>query len=321
LLQTADEDWLKLAKELKIPVIVVFTKYDLLVMEHFRAISHISSPPDKKVEAKKRAEKALSEVTKDLKVLCVPVSTKKAFRETTLLKLTEVTRNHLRDVAGSLWALWATAQQINARQKIELSISEGFKKYWRNLGESVFFQGHPLGDCIARIHDDVLKVWNFNDPLMLLSGAEFLEGMIGLVEPLRDIQVIQDQRADGVVGLAANVVTVAGAVGSSLILPALGTVIGTLAFQFLRSKYQKGASTATYLAAYIIDLILVLYEISMTVTATADPPRRLSIALVKDALATYKYGSAKIHAQVKEVAFSPKPEERVAKVIQDALRK
>ena len=79
--------------------------------------------------------------------------------------------------------------------------------------------------------------------------------------------------------------------------------------------------TATYLAAYIIDLILVLYEISMTVTATADPPRRLSIALVKDALATYKYGSTKIHAQVKEVAFSPKPEERVAKVIQDALHK
>jgi len=38
-------------------------------------------------------------------------------------------------------------------------------EYWRDLGESVFFRGHTLGDCIARIHDDVLKVWNFNDPL------------------------------------------------------------------------------------------------------------------------------------------------------------
>jgi len=63
---------------------------------------------------------------------------------------------------------------------------------------------------------------------------------------------------------------------------------------------------------------LVLHEIS--VTLTADPPRSLSIDLVQDALATYKLGSAKIHAQVKEVAFSPKPEERVAKVILDALR-
>ena len=39
-----------------------------------------------------------------------------------LVELTEVTRKNLRNVEGSLWALWATAQQINARQKIELSI-------------------------------------------------------------------------------------------------------------------------------------------------------------------------------------------------------
>lgn len=62
-----------------IPVIVVFTKYDLLVMEHFLASGHISSRPDRQAEAKKRAEKAFKEVTKDLKVPFVAVSTKKAF--------------------------------------------------------------------------------------------------------------------------------------------------------------------------------------------------------------------------------------------------
>jgi len=64
----------------KIPVIVVFTKYDLFVMEHFLASSHISSRPDRQAEAKKRAEKAFKEVTKDLKVPFVSVSTKKAYR-------------------------------------------------------------------------------------------------------------------------------------------------------------------------------------------------------------------------------------------------
>ena len=78
------------------------------------------------------------------------------------------------------------------------------------------------------------------------------------------------------------------------------------------------ASTATYLAAYIVDLTLVLYEISMTVTA--NPPTSLSQDLVHDAFAIYKGGSATIHAQVKDVALSPKLEERVAKVIRDALR-
>ena len=42
------------------------------------------------------------------------------------MNLTKVTRNNLRDIEGSLWALWATAQQINARQKIELSIRCAF---------------------------------------------------------------------------------------------------------------------------------------------------------------------------------------------------
>jgi hypothetical protein len=60
----------------KIPVIVVFTKYDLLVMEHFRASSHIRSLPDRKVEARKRAEKAFKEVTKDLPFIFAPVSSK-----------------------------------------------------------------------------------------------------------------------------------------------------------------------------------------------------------------------------------------------------
>jgi hypothetical protein len=35
------------------------------------------------------------------------------------MELTKVTQENLRDIGGSLWA---TAQQINARQKVELSI-------------------------------------------------------------------------------------------------------------------------------------------------------------------------------------------------------
>ena len=44
-------------------------------------------------------------------------------------------------------------------------------------------------------------------------------------------------------------------------------------------------STAAYLAAYIVDLILVLYEISMVMTV--DPPKRLTADLVMDARALW----------------------------------
>ena len=97
------------------------------------------------MEAKKRAEPAFCEVTKNLNVPFTPASTLKKMQreyggqliisvtslfplklvgivEAMLVELTQVTRDNLRDVAGSLWALWATAQQINAHQKVELSI-------------------------------------------------------------------------------------------------------------------------------------------------------------------------------------------------------
>ena len=63
--------------EVKIPVIVVLTKYDLLVMEHYRGCSPKLSAAEKKVDATKRAKQAFDEVTKALKVPFVPVSTRK----------------------------------------------------------------------------------------------------------------------------------------------------------------------------------------------------------------------------------------------------
>ena len=79
------------------------------------------------------------------------------------------------------------------------------------------------------------------------------------------------------------------------------------------------ASTATYLSAYIVDLILVLHEVSMVVLVDRDLPKDLSTDLVMDALATYKLRSSDIHTQVKEGASIFKPEEKIATVIRDSL--
>ena len=52
--------------EVKIPVIVVFTKYDILFNEHYRDCRHIKSPDDRRAEAAKRAERAFIDFTKHL---------------------------------------------------------------------------------------------------------------------------------------------------------------------------------------------------------------------------------------------------------------
>jgi hypothetical protein len=76
-------------------------------------------------------------------------------------------------------------------------------------------------------------------------------------------------------------------------------------------------STATYLAAYIINLILVLYEVSMLVTV--DPPRSLTPDIVMGALATHRPRSSHIQTQVKGVAFTFKLEEKIAPIIHESL--
>jgi len=62
-------------------------------------------------------------------------------------------------------------------------------------------------------------LWNFNNPSKVLSGEEFFNGMMEMVEIL---SVIWNQLGDGI----ANVVSIEGAVGSSLFFRALGTTIG-----------------------------------------------------------------------------------------------
>ena len=50
--------------EVKIPVVLVLTKHDLLIKEHY--CRHKLSPADKKAEIIKRAKQGFSEVTKQL---------------------------------------------------------------------------------------------------------------------------------------------------------------------------------------------------------------------------------------------------------------
>jgi len=134
----------------------VFTKFDILVSEHFRAEKNTTlSRVDKRRLAESHAMTAFNACVEEfqlsigMQVPCVKVSTKKEYLRglsnrfnqsdqspfdmvttaETLLELTRVTRNSLHDVEGSLWVPWAAAQQINARQKVELSI-RCVSKWW-----------------------------------------------------------------------------------------------------------------------------------------------------------------------------------------------
>ena len=82
--------------------------------------------------------------------------------------------------------------------------------------------------------------------------------------------------------------------------------------------YFGSVLTAIFLAAYIVDLILVLYEISRVTMEKSEPPKSPSTEIVKDALEKHKSESSRIHAKL-EVALPLKLEEKIASIIRDTL--
>ncbi|KAJ3556348.1 hypothetical protein NP233_g11999 [Leucocoprinus birnbaumii] len=301
LLQRGDERLLKLATDLKIPIVAVFTKYDLLENQFFmpgKAKKGTAASPEQ--QALEAYEGSVEELQAASNCVTVRISMKDRNLRDMLIKLANVTRGLLHEVEGQLWITWVTAQQASAQQKVDLSISEGCKstyipilhlglttdnnasEYWLNLGQSVVFEGQIMIDCVRRIHDDILKVWNFYDPDKILSSLDFFKGMIALAEPPEKETGVRPSTS-GQVSALNDLTSVAGATGLSVLAPSVGAIgLSVLAANYLLDKYQRYPSTAKFLAMYIVNLVEILHKIFMTILPT-DPPRALTRNTVFDA--------------------------------------
>ncbi|KAG6916000.1 hypothetical protein DXG01_008885 [Tephrocybe rancida] len=284
LTQTADEDLLKLAKSLKLPVIVVFTKYDILVKECYLNLvknggkqtntSKILGDAekaakvslDKSIETFKQEAGKIQNISRVSKLLnprqrhttFVPVSTEEKYHGHSKMLA------HERDV-GSVGCGPANRPKPEGgvfprSTPVELIVNA---EYMRNMGKSTVFKGHILGDCLLRIHLDIVKVWNFRDPERLLSGDDFRKEMVLLIQqfmPQTQSSSTLQQRLPIVSALAGIFGTVYPPLALALGLAGLAVV----AIEFLYNTYQAAPQTALCLRAYIVDLTLVLYELFVT---------------------------------------------------------
>ncbi|TFK70237.1 hypothetical protein BDN72DRAFT_958955 [Pluteus cervinus] len=317
--QTGDEKLLALAEGLSIPLIVVFTKFDLLVSEHKRKLK--LSPDDARAKAEQTLQTRLVEDKFGINANCVRISTKASYVET-LRELTDVTRQGLRDIEGELWLPWAAAQQINARQKVEQSIREGCKKYWLNLGTSATFKGQVLLHCIWRIYEDIIKVWNFHDPRQLLYKNDFFAQTLKLVEdftPQSEAEMAAGGDSGGWLSQYTDVMTMATAIGTTFAQALGGIGIGILALKYIHRTYQALPQTARFLGVYIIDVTIILHHVFLT-TLSREPPRPLTDEILEDALMTYEMQDrANNHSRIRKTGVV-NFEQQVASLIQESLR-
>ncbi|KIK56310.1 hypothetical protein GYMLUDRAFT_248055 [Collybiopsis luxurians FD-317 M1] len=258
LFETADQNFLRLKLE-NIPVIVVFTKYDLLIRKLEKEATDDVDDEELEKLIHQRAEKIFEETcVQPLRAITltysyVKVSTKKNehYRDT-LVNLVAETKNHLDE---RMWILWALAQRASLDQKIDACIKVGRHKYWKGLATSLHFPGKSLNQCLKIIHDDIINVWNFNDPDQLLKSENF---KLLLCDMVGDLDIRDSHHARETVATVTSMIGLVTAVIPGAVMIAVPAAAGAAIAQWLFFAYQETPAILQLLMGYVADLTTVL---------------------------------------------------------------
>lgn len=285
------------------PTIVVFTKYDTLLI-HMRAKS-ISDP---EAEARRYLEenciKPIQAFTGDKTILHVAVSSKPKY-ERGHEQLTDLTYNKVSESFTSqpntlspVPFAAAGAQRMVPRVKIESSIIVGKQRYWKALAASPNFQGYTMLDCLRVIHTDIVSVWNFYDPSEYLYSVEFRDLMMNMVGNVDAPAASAHPSTHLTSGNPFSGKTIPLVTATLVTLP---FVAGLALVQWAYETYQQLQNAHKKFMAYIVDLTHIL-EILFALTANRKG-KKLTRTAIKQAFNAY-YRSTwirEVHAEITSV--------------------
>ncbi|KIK56303.1 hypothetical protein GYMLUDRAFT_248048 [Collybiopsis luxurians FD-317 M1] len=209
LIETADQKFLELDLR-NVPVIVVFTKYDLLISKLEKMATDDVDDEELEELVRHRAEVS--------------------FHETCVRPLMAITKAHS-----------------------YLKVST--KKYWRGLATSLHFPGKSLKQCLDRIHDDIIDVWNFNDPKMLLKSQDF---RILLADRVKDLDDRSIHRTGEIVTTVSSVIGGVASIIPGAVVFVIPAAAGVAIAQWLFCAYKEAPRILQLLMGYICDLTTVL---------------------------------------------------------------
>ncbi|KAF8264358.1 hypothetical protein EI94DRAFT_1738614 [Lactarius quietus] len=79
---------------------------------------------------------------------------------------------------------WSAALRVSHNIVLQASIEVGRNRYWHRLWANVYFINRSLKSCVNIIHVDLVETWNLNDRTRYLSSDEFKAKMSHLVKDL-----------------------------------------------------------------------------------------------------------------------------------------
>ncbi|KAI5991360.1 hypothetical protein EDC04DRAFT_2911527 [Pisolithus marmoratus] len=311
-----------------IPTIVVFTKYDKLLtyMEMQKAMRNIEVDPNMAANEylQEHCFNPIAKFTGGTDISYVAVSFvillalanpgleqgRKELINLTYGKVAERFKFQT-DMPSPVPVVTQMAQRTLPHLKIEGSIDVGRWRYWRTLTSSGNFKDHTITECLAVIHTDIVRVWNFNDPSQYLYSDEF-RGLMAKLAGTVDGSTPESPRL-----ARANTTDVICTSPLILIAPLiLPFEAGLNLVQWARETYQQLPNVHHKFMAYILDLVHVL-EILFTLTATNNE-KNLTRGAIRVAFNAYYDSEMRrsAHKQIKDFDFRiPGPDPVLQEII------
>ncbi|KAJ7817923.1 hypothetical protein B0H14DRAFT_1380040 [Mycena olivaceomarginata] len=258
LLEAGDEQFLKLANELQIPVVVVFTNYDRLVRMYTENREkaaqsvfdlHVKSLQD-------AADRLRIEMPK-----YINVSVKQGYSDN-IVPLVNMTQKIVKDrLEGDAWIMWSVAQMVSLPLKIEACVDKGINYYPRALTGSIPGVGPLLlHECLLKVHQDIIACWNLRNAETVLNGDNFKHLMLYVIQDMQNNSQTRSSPVD--IEKVSNFVTLCTAVTSAIAPPV--AILG-LTFFFVswisNAVLNNTPAVQRVLIAYTVDLIMVLQEL------------------------------------------------------------
>ncbi|KAJ7362940.1 hypothetical protein DFH08DRAFT_767296 [Mycena albidolilacea] len=258
LLEAGDEQFLKLAHERQIPVVVVFTNYDRLVRMYTenreKAAQSVFDVHVKSLQD--AADRLRIEMPK-----YINVSVKGGYSDN-IVPLVSMTQKIVKDrLEGDAWIMWSIAQMVSLPLKIEACVDKGINYYPRALTGSIPGVGKLLlRECLLKVHQDIIACWNLRNTETVVNGDNFKHLMLYVIQDMQSNSHTRSSPVD--IEKISNFVTLCAAVTSAIAPPV--AILG-LTFFFVswisNAVLDNTPAVQRVLIAYTVDLIMVLQEL------------------------------------------------------------
>jgi len=297
-----------------IPIVVVFTKYDQLLVQverttnksSFKGLSEAAIQDFIKTGAEdKLQEVCIAPLEKFAKsaIPYVTVSTNGKHKET-LARLIQTTEELVcKHVGADASVMTFVAQRVDHGLNIDASITVGKRRYWKALASSPTFKNCKTWDCLQVLHADIVNVWNFYDPDHHLRSDHFKGLMVQMVDEL-EVGPTANPTKTITIGLSM-VGTIAG-IMAALAGPAAPIVVpiaaGAVLAAWVYTVYQISHVALQRFMSYIDHLTLVF----QTLYLVSESQEKLTRRVIKLAVASYLASpiSDEVHSKIKDYVLS-----------------